>query len=68
MQHFFFCYGFSKKKLCISDEVVNDAINKNLGLFTQEIMPYVENALSAAILDIANKIVNPFTFEQLFPH
>ncbi|KAF2887336.1 hypothetical protein ILUMI_15722 [Ignelater luminosus] len=52
----------------ILNDVVNDAINKNLGLFTQEMMPYVENALSGAILDIANKIVGSFTFKQLFPH
>lgn len=54
--------------LFISDDIVNETINKNLGVFLNELMPVIERALSSTFLDIANKIVERFTFKQLFPH
>lgn len=48
-------------------EVVNNAINNNFDAFMHELKPLVEQALSDAFIEIANGIVTPFLFEQLFP-
>ncbi|RZC39114.1 JHBP domain containing protein [Asbolus verrucosus] len=56
---------FNGDKLLLG--VLNDVINKNLDAFLKELMPIVEKALAAKFLEIANDIVAPFTFDQLFP-
>lgn len=48
-------------------DVVNSAINSNFDSFIKELQPLIEKALSEAFLEIANNIVGPFTFKQLFP-
>lgn len=48
-------------------DVVNSAINNNFDTFIREIQPLIEKALSEVFLKIANNIVEPFTFRQLFP-
>ncbi|XP_051167809.1 protein takeout-like [Leptopilina boulardi] len=48
-------------------EVVNNAINNNFESFIRELQPLIEKALSDAFLEIANSIVRPFSFKQLFP-
>ncbi|XP_014210436.1 circadian clock-controlled protein [Copidosoma floridanum] len=47
--------------------VINNAINSNFDAFLKELQPLIEKALSNAFTDISNKIVNPFTYNQLFP-
>ncbi|XP_012275264.1 circadian clock-controlled protein [Orussus abietinus] len=48
-------------------DVVNGAINSNFDSFIKELQPLIEHALSEAFVEISNRIVNPFTYEQLFP-
>lgn len=48
-------------------DVVNNAINSNFNAFLRELQPLIEQTLSDAFRDIANSIVNQFTYEQLFP-
>ncbi|XP_020288990.1 protein takeout-like [Pseudomyrmex gracilis] len=48
-------------------DVINSAINNNFDLFTRELMPLVEMALSDAFQNIADNIVEQFTLAQLFP-
>jgi hypothetical protein len=47
--------------------VVNTAINNNFDLFMREFLPLVEKALSDAFKDIAENIVQQFSYAQLFP-
>ncbi|XP_015604906.1 circadian clock-controlled protein [Cephus cinctus] len=48
-------------------DIVNSAINSNFDAFIRELQPLIEKALSEAFLEIANNIVGPFTYQQLFP-
>ncbi|XP_044742557.1 protein takeout-like [Chrysoperla carnea] len=48
-------------------DVVNGAINSNFDAFLKELLPVIEKALSKVFLDIANNVVEPFTYDQLFP-
>ncbi|XP_029169773.1 circadian clock-controlled protein [Nylanderia fulva] len=48
-------------------DVVNSAINNNFDLFLKELSPLVEMALSDAFQQIADNIVQQFSFAQLFP-
>jgi len=48
-------------------DAVNNAINNNFDLFLKELMPIVEKGLSDAFQDIADNIVQQFSYEQLFP-
>lgn len=48
-------------------DVVNSAINNNFQLIMREFSPLLEVALSDAFRDIADKIVQQFSFSQLFP-
>lgn len=48
-------------------DVVNSAINNNFQLFMREFSPLLEMALSDAFQDIADKIIQQFSFSQLFP-
>ncbi|KMQ95853.1 circadian clock-controlled protein [Lasius niger] len=47
--------------------VVNTAINNNFDVFMREFLPLVEKALSDAFKDIAENIVQQFSYAQLFP-
>jgi hypothetical protein len=47
--------------------IINSAINNNFDVFMREFMPVVEMALSDAFKDIADNIVQQFSFAQLFP-
>ncbi|XP_026826194.1 circadian clock-controlled protein [Ooceraea biroi] len=49
-------------------DVVNNAINNNFDLFMKELLPLVEKALSKAFQNIADNIVQQFSYEQLFPN
>lgn len=48
-------------------DVINSAINNNFNLFLKEFLPLVEVALSDSFQNIADNIVQQFTFAQLFP-
>ncbi|KAG8036448.1 hypothetical protein G9C98_003770 [Cotesia typhae] len=48
-------------------DLVNQAINANFNVFLREIMPLVEQTLAKTFRDIGNGIVNPFSYDQLFP-
>lgn len=48
-------------------DLVNSAINTNFEVVIREIKPLIEKALAEVFLEITNHIVNPFTFQQLFP-
>ncbi|KAK2576594.1 hypothetical protein KPH14_005264 [Odynerus spinipes] len=48
-------------------DVINSAINSNFNAFLRELQPLIEQALSDAFREIANSIVNQFTYDQLFP-
>lgn len=47
--------------------VVNNAINSNFEAFIKELQPLIEKTLSQAFVDIGNKIIAQFTYQQLFP-
>lgn len=48
-------------------EAVNTAINSNFDSFLQEIKPSVESGISNTFTEIANGILQEFTYEMLFP-
>lgn len=48
-------------------DVVHSAINNNFQLFMKEISPLLETALADAFRNIADKIVQQFSYAQLFP-
>lgn len=48
-------------------EAVNTAINSNFDSFLKEIKPSIESAISNTFTDIANSILQQFTYEMLFP-
>lgn len=48
-------------------DTVNDAINQNFKLFSEDIIPLVEKTLTKTLRKIANRVVMNFTFDQLFP-
>lgn len=50
-----------------SDDIINETVNKNLRLFTKELMPIIEKNLAEVFLDIGNRIVEDYTYNQLFP-
>ncbi|XP_011138542.1 circadian clock-controlled protein [Harpegnathos saltator] len=49
-------------------DIINSAINNNLDLFLIELLPLLEDVLSNAFNHTANKIVEHFSFAQLFPN
>lgn len=51
----------------ILGRATNLAINDNVGLFLEEIMPNLQKALSEKFTTIANKITTRFTYDELFP-
>uniref|UniRef100_A0A1A9Z862 Uncharacterized protein n=1 Tax=Glossina pallidipes TaxID=7398 RepID=A0A1A9Z862_GLOPL len=48
-------------------DVVNDTINQNFELFTNELIGPIERALDKKFLAIARKIMENFTYNELFP-
>jgi len=48
-------------------DVINSAINNNFDLVMKEFLPFVEKGLSDAFQNIADNILQQFTFAQLFP-
>lgn len=48
-------------------QISNDIINTNSGLLLEEIKPELEKSLSTVLTNSANKIVETFTYEELFP-
>ncbi|XP_071860332.1 circadian clock-controlled protein daywake [Bombus fervidus] len=48
-------------------EAVNNAINSNFDSFLKEIKPSIESAISNTFTEIANGILQEFTYEMLFP-
>ncbi|KAF5283931.1 hypothetical protein FQR65_LT13692 [Abscondita terminalis] len=50
------------------NDIVNDSINKNFDVLLHELLPVIERSLGSTFLRIANAIVEPYTFKQLFPH
>ncbi|XP_030766710.1 uncharacterized protein LOC115890579 [Sitophilus oryzae] len=47
--------------------IINDAINRNLQPFLDQLMPIIENALGRVFLNAGNGIMESFSFNQLFP-
>lgn len=51
----------------ILGRATNLAINDNVDVFIEEIMPNLQKALSDKFTTIANKITTRFTYDELFP-
>lgn len=48
-------------------QISNDIINNNNGLLLEEIKPELEKSLSTVLTNSANKVVETFTYDELFP-
>jgi len=48
-------------------DVINDTINQNFELFTNEVIGPIERALEKKFSSIATKILENFTYKELFP-
>lgn len=48
-------------------DIVNQTINQNFALLSQDLLPLIEKSLSKIFKRTANKILERFTLEQLFP-
>lgn len=48
-------------------DIVNQTINQNFALLSQDLLPLIEKSLSRIFKRTANKILERFTLEQLFP-
>lgn len=48
-------------------DVVNDTINQNFEVFTNELIGPIERALEKKFIAIARKILENFTYNELFP-
>lgn len=48
-------------------EIIHETINQNFEIFSQDLIPLVEKSLSKIFKRTANKILERFTMEQLFP-
>lgn len=48
-------------------DIINQTINQNFDVFSMELIPLVEKSLSRIFKQTANKILERFTMEQLFP-
>uniref|UniRef100_A0A1I8NFZ8 Hemolymph juvenile hormone binding protein (JHBP) n=1 Tax=Musca domestica TaxID=7370 RepID=A0A1I8NFZ8_MUSDO len=48
-------------------DVVNDTINQNFEVFTNELIGPIERALEKKFLAISRKIIENFTYNELFP-
>ncbi|XP_011138541.1 protein takeout-like isoform X2 [Harpegnathos saltator] len=63
---------FELDNLFNGDKVLGDAtnqlLNENNDVILQEIVPLLKNSLEKLFTDIANKITQTFTYEELFPN
>lgn len=48
-------------------EIINETINQNFEVFSQDLIPLIEKSLSRIFKRTANKILSRFTMAQLFP-
>lgn len=48
-------------------DIVNETINQNFELFANELIAPIERALEKKFLTITRKIVESFTYDELFP-
>lgn len=48
-------------------DIVNETINQNFELFTNELIGPIERALEKKFLAITQKIMETFSYEELFP-
>ncbi|XP_055903734.1 protein takeout [Eupeodes corollae] len=48
-------------------DIINETINQNFETFTMELIPPIERALEKKFLSIAGKIMETFTYDELFP-
>lgn len=48
-------------------DIVNETINQNFELFTNELIGPIEKALEKKFLTITRKIMENFTYDELFP-
>lgn len=48
-------------------EIINETINQNFDIFSQDLIPLIEKSLSRIFKQTANKILERFTMAQLFP-
>ena len=51
----------------ISADVVNNAINSNFNIFAQELQPSIEKALDRIMIEIAERISENFTYDEILP-
>lgn len=51
----------------VSGEAVNNVINDNFDIISQDIIPLVEKSLQRVLRRIASKIIENFTYDQVFP-
>lgn len=51
-----------------SDYVLNYTVNKHFDAFAEELLPLIEESMAIAVLNVANNIVQGYSFRQLFPH
>lgn len=51
----------------VSGEATNVAINENKGEFLKATKPYLEKTASSLLLDIANKMIDGLSYDQLLP-
>lgn len=49
-------------------DAVNGAINENFDVFSKDIIPLVERALQRLLKRISVKILENFTYDQVFPN
>jgi hypothetical protein len=45
----------------------NEVLNSNSGIFLDELRPVLETSLSDLFTNVANKITESFTYNELFP-
>lgn len=48
-------------------EAINNVINQNFDVISKDIIPLVEKALQRLLKRISSKILENFTYDQVFP-
>lgn len=48
-------------------DIINETINQNFELFTNEVIQPIERALEKKFSNVASKILDSFTYNELFP-
>lgn len=51
----------------ISGDAINNVINENFDVISKDIIPLVERALQRVLKRISSKIIENFTYDQIFP-